>query len=332
MDPLSHVIFGRTLIALDRRGRFDRGAVAAAALGAIAPDIDAIAIWRGWDVYLHVHEMGTHSIAGSVAVACATATLVYSVKREGRYGALILAAWIGALSHVIFDLVSGARLKLGWPVLQGRSSIPLVAMADPWLIAICTVGAGALWVSRRRTPAVAGAVVTAIAAFLALKGAMMAFAVPQWTAATSGDRVVHHAVEASWSSLTRWEVFDRTPHALRQWRVDALTDRATLLLTYPLHAEPPIVDASRSLDTVRNFLGTHQLGFAVATVLDNGTTRVLWSDIRYCTAESNGITEAGNRTSVACALWFGGTLDRDGRALTQIVRVGEWLQTRPAEP
>ena len=65
MDPLSHVIFGRTLIALDRRGRFGPGATAAVALGALAPDIDAIAIWKGWDVYLRVHEIGTHSIVGS---------------------------------------------------------------------------------------------------------------------------------------------------------------------------------------------------------------------------------------------------------------------------
>ena len=64
MDPVSHVIFGRTLIALDRRGRLGAGAVAAAALGAIAPDIDVLAIFRGWDVYLRVHEIGTHSIAG----------------------------------------------------------------------------------------------------------------------------------------------------------------------------------------------------------------------------------------------------------------------------
>jgi hypothetical protein len=44
MDPVSHIIFGRTLIALDRRGRFGPGAVAAATLGAIAPDVDALAI------------------------------------------------------------------------------------------------------------------------------------------------------------------------------------------------------------------------------------------------------------------------------------------------
>ena len=332
MDPLSHVILGRTLIALDRHGRFGPGAVAAAALGAIAPDIDAIAIRRGWDVYLRVHEMGTHSIAGSAAVACATAAVVYSIRRRARYGALILAAWIGALSHVIFDLVSGASIRIGWPVLQGRVGVPLVAMADPWLIAICAAGAVALWTLRRRTAMVAGAVLSTIAAFLALKGAMMAFAVPDWAVATRADSVVHHTAQASWSSLTKWDVFDRTPHALRQWRVDALTDRAMLVLTYPLHADPPIVDRSRSLDTVRNFLSTHQLGFAVATALENGESRVLWSDIRYCTPESAGTTASDLVMPVACTLWFGGTFDREGRPLTQIVRVGEWLQTRPAEP
>jgi membrane-bound metal-dependent hydrolase YbcI (DUF457 family) len=322
MDPLSHVIFGRTLIALDRRGRFGSGTTAAAVLGAVAPDIDAITTWRGWDVYLRVHEIGTHSIAGSVAVAGATATLVYVVKRGRRYAGLFLAAWIGALSHVMFDLVSGASIKVGWPLVQGRLSLPLVAMADPWLIAICIVGATGLWVLRRRMFTAAATVVATIAMFLALKGVLMAIAMPQWADATGTDTIVHHAVEASWGSLTKWNVFDRTPIALRTWRVDALADRATLLHTYPLHADAPIVNASRSLDTVRNLLGTHELGFAVATALENGDTRVLWSDIRYCTAG----------TPVTCALWFGGTFDREGRPLTQIVRVGAWLQTRPAEP
>jgi len=160
----------------------------------------------------------------------------------------------------------------------------------------------------------------------------MAIAVPQWADATGTDTIVHHAVEASWSSLTKWNVFDRTPLALRTWRVDALGDQATLLHTYPLHADAPIVDTSRSLDTVRNFLGTHELGFAVTTALENGDTRVLWSDIRYCTAGSDVTTESGGGTPVTCALWFGGTFDREGRPLTQIVRVGAWLQTRTAEP
>ena len=44
----------------------------------------------------------------------------------------------------------------------------------------------------------------------------------------------------------------------------------------------PIVEASKSLDTVKNFLRVHELGFAITAATENGGTRVLWSDIRYC--------------------------------------------------
>ena len=318
MDPVSHVIFGRTLIALDRRGRLGAGAVAAAALGAIAPDIDVLAIVRGWDVYLRVHEIGTHSILGSVAMGSAAGTLVYLLKRGARHAALALAGSIGSLSHVVFDLVSGASIKLAWPLLHGRASLPLVAMADPWLIAICATGAGALWIFRRRAFTVATMVVAAIATFLTLKGVLMAIAVPQWRTATSADTIVHHAVEASWSSLTEWAVADRTPHALRKWRVDA-TGTPALLFSIPLRTDSPLVEASRSFDTVQNFLWVHDLGFAVTTPLEH-ETQVLWSDIRYCWS------------STECALWFGGVFDRDGRPVTQVVRVGQWQQTRPVSP
>src|SRR5687767_4446057 len=58
MAPVSHVIFGRTLGALARRGYFGAGTAAAAALGALAPDIDARVVFRGWDGYLRVPEIG----------------------------------------------------------------------------------------------------------------------------------------------------------------------------------------------------------------------------------------------------------------------------------
>ena len=89
----------------------------------------------------------------------------------------------------MFDLVSGASIKLAWPLLHGRASLPLVAMADPWLIAICATGAGALWVFRRRAFTVATMVVAAIATFLTLKGVLMAIAVPQWR---DGHERRHH--------------------------------------------------------------------------------------------------------------------------------------------
>jgi membrane-bound metal-dependent hydrolase YbcI (DUF457 family) len=315
MDPVSHVIFGRTLIALDRRGRLGTGAVAAAMLGALSPDIDVVAVWRGWDVYLRVHEIGTHSILGSIVLGSAAGTLVFVLIRGARYTAMALAGSAGALSHVAFDIVSGASIRLGWPFLQRRVSLPLVAMADPWLILICAAGALGLWVLRRRAFVVATTVVVAIAAFLTVKGVLMAVAVPKWRVATGADTIVHHVIEASWSSLTEWSVSDRTSMALRKWRVDA-AGAPDLLFSIPVRTGSPLVEASRSLDTVRNFLGVHDLGFPVTTPHEDGT-QVLWSDVRYCWS------------STECGLWFGGVFDRDGRPVRQVVHVGQWQQTRP---
>lgn len=318
MDPVSHVIFGRTLVELDRQGRLGAGAAAAAMLGALSPDIDVLAVSQGWDVYLRIHEVGTHSILGAAIVGSSAGTLVYALHSGARCTALVAAGAAGALSHITFDIVSGAKIRLGWPLLDGRASVPLVAMADPWLIAICAAGAFGLWMLRRRAFLVATTVVVAMTSFLTLKGLLMAMAMPQWRAATAGDTIVAHAVEASWSSLTKWEVSDRTPSALRKWRADP-AGSPELLFSIPLRTDAPLVEASRSFDTVRNFLHVHDLGFAVASQVDDGT-EVLWSDIRYCWSASE------------CALWFGGIFDRDGRPVRQVVHVGAWRQTRPVPP
>ena len=47
----------------------------------------------------------------------------------GSQAYLIAVAWIGALSHLLLDAFSGARVQPGWPLLNARLSIPLFAMA-----------------------------------------------------------------------------------------------------------------------------------------------------------------------------------------------------------
>jgi hypothetical protein len=169
MDPVSHLALGRTLIgvltstrSLDARRC---GCVVAAVLGALSPDLDAVLMPFGWDRYLRVHQVGTHTMAGTLLCALVTATAVHAFVVSGfsrtarvvvsgfrrtaridfagsaaEYSSLALAAWIGAASHVSLDLLSGARLRLGWPFVDAVASVPLVAMADPWLLALCVAG------------------------------------------------------------------------------------------------------------------------------------------------------------------------------------------------
>jgi membrane-bound metal-dependent hydrolase YbcI (DUF457 family) len=341
MDPVSHVAFGRTLIAvltstrpLDGRGR---GCVAAAVLGSLSPDLDAVFMPFGWDRYLRVHEVGTHTIVGTAACALLTAAAVYGFARPTRYSVLARSAWIGAASHVLLDLLSSARLRAGWPFVDAVVSVPLVAMADPWLLALCVDGQVAIWaVGRSRGRRAGAAALAVMAAFLLAKAALGIDAFSNYRDARdrSGEIVAGRAIEAKWASLNAWHVFDRTASHVRVWR--AGSDGAHEQFSWPLGPETTPVSTSRSLSTVRNFLRAHDLGFAVTLPRSDGRTMVLWSDIRFCwdpaapearTLEPT-VRSARGQERIACALWFGGELDRDGRPQFEIVKVGRFTQTR----
>jgi membrane-bound metal-dependent hydrolase YbcI (DUF457 family) len=329
MDPLTHIVVGRAVVAaVDRDGPAARGVAAAAILGALAPDIDIGVALFGWDRYLRVHEVWTHSLVGALGMAGLTAAGVRFATRHGgletrpryRIGtahALLAAATAGATSHLLLDLVSGARIRVGWPLIDQHLSLPFVAMADPWLIGICVAGLLALWPGRRRLRPVARAILVAAAVFLAFKGALLHRALRMSPLTTALP-----AVEAQWGSLTNWSIFERTPTSVRAWAVSSRGRPAVLWLSEPLGPDTPLVKASRSLATVRNFLDVHAFSFPIERRAADGRTEVLWSDLRYCWRENDG--------STGCGVWAGGIFGADGRGLTQVVKIGAVVQTRPA--
>ena len=320
MDPLSHIVAGRAVTALFDDGGYGPGFGASAILGALSPDVDVFLAPAGWDIYLRAHAAGTHSITGGLLIACAGAAIVRGFARGSRYAPLAAAAAAGAMSHLALDVISGARIRLAWPFADLRVALPLVAMADPWLVAIFVLGLLALWPGRQRLRTVAPFILGTAVGFLCLKGALLERALR----ASHLDAAAPSAVEARWGSLTEWDVFDRTAVALRAWRVSSGGGAASERLSQPLLPESALVTSSRSLDTVRNFLRAHEFGFPIETTEGDGRTAVRWSDLRYCrrTADANG--------AIACALWFGGIFGPDGRILTQEVTVGAWTQTRAA--
>ncbi len=150
MDPVSHLMLARMVAAVRTSRNLPRGVVAATVLGGLAPDIDAALMAVGWDVYLRWHELGTHALAGTPLVAILTAVVVRTWVPATSLHALVWAAWLGALSHVLFDIYSGATIRLLWPISSQPFSMPVVAMADPLAIGVLLVGALALWVWPRR--------------------------------------------------------------------------------------------------------------------------------------------------------------------------------------
>ena len=317
MDPLTHVVVGRAVVAaLPDERRLGRGAAAAAVLGALAPDADGVVAFTGWDRYLRVHEIGTHALAGAAMMACVAAAVVTFFTRKSQYSRLVAAAAAGTMSHVALDVASGASIRPLWPIVHGRVSLPLVAMADPWIIGICVLGVLAHWPGRITMRTAARSILGLAIGFFCLKAALLERAL--WVSHL--ETVSPRTTEARWGALTEWLVFDRTPEAVRRWSITSRGDPARLSLSQPLRPESALVQASRSLETVRNFLIVHQFGFADQRLTPEGHTLILWSDLRYCDAP------------LACRLWFGGEFAADGHALRQLMKVGEWTQTRPAPP
>jgi membrane-bound metal-dependent hydrolase YbcI (DUF457 family) len=336
MDPLSHLAIGWTLAAL-RRPDGARGLTAAAVLGALSPDLDAVMMPFGWDRYLRVHEAGTHSLAGAAVCALVTAGAIGLAARATPMRRLWTWAFAGALSHLVLDLVSGAQIRLAWPLPGGRATLPLIAMADPAVIMWSLVCVIALRVARPAGRRVAAPALAVLAVYFVIKAAALGAAFSRYAgeAAIDGEPVLSRVVEARWGTLATWTVADRTRTRLRVWDTNP-RGPATLAIDWPLNREPGLAYASRSMSTVNNFLAAHDLAFPVVFPGPGSSQLVLWSDIRYCwnpdavTAPGPGpiATTADGGARVACGLWFGGRTDASGRPSVEIVRIGDWIQTR----
>lgn len=327
MDPFSHVVIGRALIAAvdDDTHRFGRGIAAAAVLGALAPDVDGLLVSFGWDIYLRAHEIGTHTIGGALLLGGASGALVAVFRGarafRPRLPPLIVSGIAGSLSHIALDLVCGARIRVAWPLVDTRFTLPLIAMADPWFAATCAAAFVTAIAAKRRTRPIARGLLALIMALLCIKGAMLERALHSAPARFTS----FSALEARFGSLTEWYGYERAPAALRAWLLNGRTHSSMVTLSQPIASETPLVAASRSLDTVRNFTNTHEFGFPRERA-DAGATTVLWSDLRYCWPKNESNELSG------CALWFGGVFGPGGRVITQQVRVGGWVQTRPFSP
>ena len=341
MDPVSHLLFARMVAALRPARELPRGVVAATVLGGIAPDVDAAIMAIGWDIYLRWHDAGTHAIAGTPVVALATGAFVRTWAPSTSLVSLTFAAWLGALSHVFFDLYSGASMRLLWPASDRVIAAPIAAMADPAALVVLLVGALALWVWPR-VPRTAGALVMALLALLsAARLTTRAWAADAYVQAAeaTGAGTDAVAIEADWGSGADWLVFDRTTDKrIRAWAVDGWTGAARLRFEIlPAHDAPFASASFGDFATVRNFVPTHQFAFPTGRRNEDGSRVVFWSDARFCWHPSErydsqeGVPHQDVRPAtgpVRCALWFGGSYDVDQRPVEALVWLGGHLQRR----
>jgi membrane-bound metal-dependent hydrolase YbcI (DUF457 family) len=340
VDPVSHLLFARMVSALRPARSLPRGVVAATVLGGLAPDVDAALMAIGWDVYLRWHELGTHALVGSPVVALATAGLVRTWAPQAPFGALTFGAWLGVLSHVFFDIYSGAGIQVLWPFSSRVVTAPVVAMADPIAIAVLALGAVAFWVWPR-VPRTAAALVMALLALVSgVKLATRARAATAYeaAAAAAGPAPSQVAMEAVWGSWREWRFFDRLPDGtVRAWQADGVSRQARLRFTQSPTQDQPFARASLDdFATARTFVPVHPFAFA-SLRHDAAGHVVFWSDARFCWTPDEQADAQDDvphqdvrpaKAPLRCALWFGGSYDTEGRPYEALVWLGGHLQRR----
>ena len=320
-----------------------RGVVAATVLGGLAPDIDAALMAVGWDVYLRWHELGTHALAGTPLVAVLTAVVVRTWAPATSLPALVFAAWLGVLSHVAFDIYSGATIRLLWPVSSHVVSMPVVAMADPLAIAAMLAGAAMLWGWPRRPRTAAKVALLLLLAIAALKLTTRTRALAAYftQVGATGALPQEAAVEAAWGSWREWFLYDRLPDdTVRAFAIDGWAKTVRLRFTVSANRQRPFaLDSLSQFATARNFAPAHVFALATRRQTEAGAV-VFWSDARFCWYETEGpdqqqdVPHQDVRPAVGplrCALWFGGSLDAQGHPIESLVWLGGHLQRRSPE-
>ena len=283
-------------------------------IGSILPDADAALIPGGFDVYLHAHAAGTHSMLGTVVEALLLALAVRMVVTGSRVLALLAASWAGAIGHVLWDLADGSNIYLFRPFVDAVIGWHLVAMGEP--IVLVTLAAAALFAWRcpahaRRS---AAAALVAVSILLAVKKTTQRRARARYVEAIGNEAAGAVAIAPVSGHLFAWMIYDRYGERVRAWRVDGRSGTVTLAFEYRDAADAPAIQLSRELPVVRTFLGLSKLPF-VRTEIDGPRRVVLWSDVTSCSIRG-------------CDQSFGGAFDGNRTPLYQMIRIHGFTQRR----
>jgi membrane-bound metal-dependent hydrolase YbcI (DUF457 family) len=302
------------------------GTTAALVLGSLFPDIDAVVVTRGFDVYLATHASGTHSIVGTLVGAFIVAFTLRALplrawgatgdkSRGSRLLPLFAASWVGTVGHVVGDLANGSDTRVLEPFSSAVFGWHLVAMGEPIVIAILAAGLLAAWWRSAHRRQIAVATLILLMSVLVLKRATQSQARAVFARQTgrSSDAV---AMTPRMGALFAWTLVERRDDRVTAWTVDTWTGTMTPDFELRDPAASAAVNRSRDLPVVRTLLRLARMPIA-RTENANGTQLVLWSDAANCSARG-------------CDVSFGGAFDAAGAPLYQLIRVGGFTEQRPA--
>ena len=136
VDPLSHAIIGLSTISLIQPIALNNPTCIGAVIGAVAPDFDIITRIKGDYVYLKHHRVESHSLPGAMAIALLIALPLWFIYKGTILHEIFLGSFIGALSHIIMDLLNSYGVALLYPINKKKYTLNLLMIYDPVVIVL----------------------------------------------------------------------------------------------------------------------------------------------------------------------------------------------------
>ena len=316
MDPVSHLLFGRTVaLTVPHRSTLN-GMTAALLIGSIAPDIDAVLAFRGFDIYLRAHASGTHSLAGTVVESALLASVLHRFVRESRFITLLVASWVGMVGHILCDIADDGDIAVFRPFSDTFIGWHLFPMGDPVVVAVLAATVLVAWRWAQRPRYIAAGALIGLGCLAGAKLGSQQWAIASYRNAVARDGASVLDIGPTFDPFG-WMIYDRAGDRVRGWRVDARNGRTALAFERRDRTDTSLVDASRSLPVVSRFLSFARIPFARVEA-GSGRALVLWSDARWCSTDR-------------CDLSFGGAFDASRAPLFQVIRIGSFTQQRSIE-
>jgi inner membrane protein len=307
MDNIAHALTGAALGEAGLK-RLSGLAMPALIISANLPDIDAITMLTGGSLYWR--RGWTHGPPALILLPALLAVALIGFDRwqarrgkrptdrpRVRIGPLLILCYIGAVSHVLLDLLNTYGVRLLMPFSERWFYGDVLFVVDPWV----WIGLGlGVWLTRRREKA--GTSRLALPAIGALLGATLYIG-----AMYAGGRLAEHytAVEITASGATEPEAILASPVPVNSLKREILVKTASgyrfgdyvwtrsprLILEAAVvpteMAGPAVARAAAQSRQLANFLYWSRYPFATIEKSDC-TTRVTVNDGRYSRRPEGG--------------------------------------------
>ncbi|MDO5707431.1 MAG: metal-dependent hydrolase [Andreesenia angusta] len=139
MDPITHGIIGIGIAAMSGETELISPLTIGAVIGAMSPDIDILAKYRGNYEYLKHHRGETHSIFSVVGISIVISTVLNLIFPEYNFLNILLWTFLGAMSHVFFDALNSYGVRPLLPFKDKKYVAGLIMLYDPF-ISLLSIG------------------------------------------------------------------------------------------------------------------------------------------------------------------------------------------------